>query len=152
MVYKVIIISTAILTFLILLAACRTKFSHCWAHGDSEKRINWLAKKITSELDLNDDQQITLNRIKEEIMAKQREFRSANKREEHLNRFLDEIKKDSLDREVLIKITDERLNHINEMRTFLIDKLIEFHAVLTPEQKEKLAEKIIKLYEKYHKE
>jgi Spy/CpxP family protein refolding chaperone len=149
---KVIIISAVVITIVILLAACRSKFSHCWAHGDPEKKVNWITKKISSELDLNDTQKEKLNSIKEEILAKHSEFKSTNKREEHLNRFLEEIKKDSLDREFLVEISDEKMQHFEEIRSFAVEKLIEFHAILTPEQKEKLAEKITEFHEKFHKE
>jgi protein CpxP len=152
MLTKITLITGVILTVLIILAACRSKISHCWAHGDPEKRAKWICNKITSELDLDDAQKVQLNRIKEEILAKHREFKSESKQDEHVQRFLTEVTKDSLDRNFLLEVTDEKMRQLDEMRAFLVDKLVEFHAMLTPEQKEKLTEKITEFHETYHKE
>jgi protein CpxP len=150
MLTKVLIISAAIFTVFVLLAACHPKSSLCWAHGDPEKRAQWIAKKIASELDLDNTQKVTMNRIKDEILAKHREFKSETKQNEHLQRFLTEVTKDTLDRDILIELSDEKIKQFYEIRSFLVDKIVEFHAILTPEQKEKLVKKISEFHEKSH--
>jgi protein CpxP len=151
MLNKVLIIAAAFFTILILLAACRTKFNHCWAHGDPEKRAEWITKKITSELDLDNAQKIILNRIKDEILAKNRELQTTSKQEDYINKIYGELKKDTLDRQILIEFTEEKMQHIEELRAFVIDKCIEFHSVLKPPQKEKLVKKITEYHKQFYK-
>ena len=44
-------------------------FGNCRGHKDFEKRIEWVASKLTSKLDLDDSQKAKLDTIKAELMV-----------------------------------------------------------------------------------
>ncbi|MCD6311659.1 MAG: Spy/CpxP family protein refolding chaperone [Elusimicrobia bacterium] len=110
-------------------------------HGPPHERIaNFLIKRISSELELTERQQDTVNRIKEEILSKRKE--RTGSREDIKNAVIKQIKSSSFDKEEVMTLIEEEKFYKEKMGHFMIDKLAEFHAILTPEQKEKLAEKI----------
>jgi Spy/CpxP family protein refolding chaperone len=117
-----------------LFLGCRHKYK------SPEKRAEWIVGKIASELDLDDDQKLELDRIKDEALEKYREHRE--KRKAIHGRVIELVKSDTLDVDEVNRIFDEREKKMKKMRPFIIEKITEFHRILKPEQKEKLAEKL----------
>jgi len=109
-----------------------------------EKRAEFIVKKLTRTLDLTRDQVEKLNKIKNEILARTKNFR--NDREDLYNQAIALIKSDKLDANALKNWISRHEQIRNELKPFIIDKIIEFHDMLTPEQKNKLAEKMEKLH------
>ncbi len=109
-----------------------------------EKRAEFIVKKLTHTLDLTKDQVEKLNKIKDEILARTKNFR--NDREDLYNQAIALIKSDKLDANALKNWISRHEQIRNELKPFIIDKIIEFHDMLTPEQKNKLAEKMEKLH------
>lgn len=122
--------------------SCRR--NHC--RVSPEKKVDYAAKRIASELDLTDAQKTRLDLMKAEIVAKMKEHRK-DRAEQH-KKIIDLVISDELDRGNLEKIADQKHAKMQELRPFVIDKIIEFHKMLTPEQRQKLAEKI----DKFHSE
>jgi periplasmic protein CpxP/Spy len=116
-----------------------------WGHHSPEKRAEYAVKHIASKLDLTDEQKTKLNAIKDEIVAKFKEERGKHKgtREQAVALW----KQDTVNRADVEKLFAEREEHMKTMRPFIIDKLIEFHGMLTPEQRAKAAG----IMEEFHK-
>jgi periplasmic protein CpxP/Spy len=116
-------------------------------HGSPEKKAEWIVSKISSELDLTDEQKLELNRIKDEALEKYREHREERKTVHA--RIVNLITSDTLDVDEVNKIFDEREKKQKEMRPFIIEKIVEFHRILKPEQKEKLVRKLEKFMKRH---
>jgi protein CpxP len=125
----------------IAIGGCATKR---FLYKSPEKRAEFIVKKLTHTLDFTKDQVEKLNKIKSEILARTKNFR--NDREDLYNQAIVLIKSDKLDANALNNWISRREQIRNELKPFIIDKIIEFHDMLTPEQKNKLAEKMEKLH------
>ncbi|TGM77599.1 periplasmic heavy metal sensor [Leptospira mtsangambouensis] len=113
-------------------------FGNCRGHKDFEKRIEWVASKLTSKLDLDEAQKAKLETIKAELIAKHKEMKP--KHESWAKEMATQIRAEKIDTKLLDKMSIERETRHQEMRKFFQSKLVEFHAVLKPEQREKFAD------------
>jgi Spy/CpxP family protein refolding chaperone len=146
------------LAVLLSVAFVSCGFRSCCDHKkvDFEKRAEKFVEKVTKELDLKKEQQDRLQAIKAEAIGKNkanREIKTKIKAE-----IAALIKGDSIDKEelseLLLKKKTAGDKAREEMRSFLMDKFIEFHKLLSPEQRTKLAlfiEKYHGKYSEYHK-
>ncbi len=123
------------LTGILIIAGCAR---HQFYRASPEKKAEMIVKKITKELDLNEQQQTKLNQIKTDLLNKHTELHVTG------GEFIDEIRSQisfsQIDQDKLNAIFKEKEDQFREMRTFAISKLAEFHAMLTPEQRGKLIE------------
>jgi periplasmic protein CpxP/Spy len=118
-----------------ILLICVAFLSGC--HPPSpEQMADRITEKLKSKLDLNASQQQELESIKEEVKKKMAEMKKnhASRKEE----FLTLLQSDTIDKEKLKKMHDERKAKMDEFSTVMIDKLVKFHSTLSPEQKERL--------------
>jgi protein CpxP len=99
-------------------------------------RIEMMTKKVSKELDLTSEQKNQLNVIKDELIVKLSEQKKH--RVEMLTVIREEIRKDSIDQQRLKKLFDDRKQSGEEMHKFLLQKFVDFHAMLTKEQRSKL--------------
>lgn len=114
-------------------------------HGhDPAQRAEWLTKKIASELDLNEPQKAKLDLVKQEILAHHE--KGKQEREEAFRTILAQIRSKQLDTEKLQALMDRRHKHMEEIAPSVLQKIADFHASLTDEQKEKAAQKLEKLH------
>jgi periplasmic protein CpxP/Spy len=112
-----------------------------WHHGrhcSPEKAAGFAVKRISSKLDLNDAQRAKLEAIKDEALVK---FKEAHgDRDAAHQQAIDLVKKDRLNGADIDKLFTEREEQMKKLKPFVIEKLVEFHAMLTPAQRVKLAE------------
>lgn len=122
---------------------------HKWL--SPEKRAEMVVQKLKSELELNESQAATLEKIKGEVLAKRKEL---NLPEGHFlpKEAVDEIRGEKLNVDKWNKYGQEREKKKGELRTFILKKAVEFHAILTPAQRNKLADLITKFQDKFRKE
>lgn len=120
-------------------------FANCRHHSLADK-ADWIAKRIASELDLNDKQKVELQRIKKEILDKKNELGVKMFPED----IIDQIRLPQIDETKVSKSFEQNDAKRDQMRIFMTKKFIEFHAILTPEQRNKLADKITKLLKKHN--
>lgn len=145
MFFKPVLIVVAVILLLIILAGifgCSRRSSHL----SHEKRAEWIVKKISKELDLNDSQNAKLNEIKQDIFNKHQSF-SASK-SEIMDALKKQLRKDAIDETELNALFESKESEFKEMRTFVISRFAEFHAMLTPEQRAKLADKMSEFHDK----
>ena len=118
---------------------------HC---GTPEKNAERIVKKISSELDLDDQQKQKLDKIKDEMLAKRNEFKET--RETVFNQILVQVESNKVDQEALKDMLESNEAKMKDMHSFLIEKFAEFHGILTPEQRTKLADKMKDMHDKIH--
>jgi periplasmic protein CpxP/Spy len=106
--------------------------------GSPEKRVEKGVKGISWMLDFDKDQKAKLDVIKKDVIAKIKEEKP--NREATHKEALELVKKDSLDRAAVIAFIDKQIGELNRNKTFIADKIVEFHAILTPAQKKKIVE------------
>ena len=129
----------AIVSLLIIVSgvmACR----HHSGHGFDKFALEAMNKRIASELDLNESQQASLESITAEFKAKMEEMHAGSK--ERRIQAADMIRQDAIDRETVDQMIAEHRDKLLELADLAADRLIAFHAVLTPEQREKIADHI----------
>lgn len=134
MVKTILVIST-----ILLAGGGALAFVGC--HGRSpEGRADWVVEKMTRELELDEDQVVHLNQIKENLLEKARDA--------HADRgivretVIAELENDEIDQKRLNQLVDDRLDHMKEMAAFVIAEFSKFHAELTPAQRDKLVAEI----------
>ena len=145
---KIALISITVLvagTF--ALNGCAHRGFHRFGGGSPEKRAEYIVDKISDELDLTDPQKAKLNNIKDEVIAKHKSRK--DKYEGAFSTLQSEIKKDKMDEKLLLSKIDEFSKDREEMHAFMVSKLVEFHSMLTDEQKQTLIDKMNEMKEKF---
>ncbi len=118
-----------------------------WRSQPIERKATKIVNKISRKLDLTESQKAELNQIKGEIVGKIKSKENVEKRKELRLAFFEMFKGDSLTNDKLMALNQKRETEQREMRELLMDKLVQFHKLLTPEQRIMFVE----LMEKYAK-
>ena len=103
-----------------------------------------MVKKITNDLKLSTEQVEKVNRIKDEILAKTKNIR--DERESVHKEMKALVQSGTLDRTMVNRFIAGREDKFRALKPFFVDKIVELHALLTPEQRTRLVEKM----EKFH--
>lgn len=122
-------------------------FTNCHYKRSFEGKADWVANKLASKLDLNDDQEAKLQIMKKEIIAKHLELKPKN--DLWMQSLLVQIKADKMDGKTIEKLGNDREASMSEMRKLIQAKLVEFHAILNPEQKKDFAELLEKVSNRF---
>jgi Spy/CpxP family protein refolding chaperone len=125
-----------ILILLAAMAGCHHNMNMFCGPKAFKDRVETMTKKLSKELDLADEQNNHLNIIKDEMIAKLSERKKH--RAEMFTVIREEIQKDSIDQRRLGKLFDDRKQFREDMHKFMLQKFVEFHAMLTKEQRVKL--------------
>lgn len=126
----------------LVIAAATVAYCRPWKNKSPEERAEWVTKRITKELDLNDSQKQTLGTIKEELLAKHK----ANKptRDAEFQEMLTMVRADAIDKAKLADLKKRHVASREQMENLFLDKVTEFHKVLTPAQRTKAADELAK--------
>jgi Spy/CpxP family protein refolding chaperone len=137
--------------FLLVIGAVflATVFVYCkpWKNKTPEERADTLTKRITKELELNQAQIGTLTKIKEEMLAKHTADKA--ERDAQFKTLTEIVRAQAIDRS---KLSDLKKRHVamrDNAEELFLDKIIELHKVLTPEQRVKAAEALVKYEKKF---
>ena len=105
--------------------------------GFDEFDLAAVTSRIASRLDLTESQKADLEQIAGEIAEKVKGMHAdhASRRQE----IADLIRQDTVGRDVVDGLIDDKLARVREMADFAAERLIAFHGTLTPEQREKIA-------------
>lgn len=126
----VIILIVAIAVAVLALIGCRPR--------SPEDMLNRIFKDISNKLNLSEAQTTQLFSIRDEIIEKGREMeRDREKMHEELSRL---ILSDRIDVNEVKAEAKKKHDKMGAFIDFSIDRLAEFHATLTPEQKKSLVE------------
>ena len=121
-------------------------FTGCRSHSPDHK-AEFMVDYISEALDLNDDQRAHLDGIKEEFLVKAKEMH-ARKEAMHAE-FKAELLKEQIDQQRMKELIAQKRDQMTEIMDLAVVRLAEFHATLTPEQKEKLVAKLEYFHEKH---
>jgi Spy/CpxP family protein refolding chaperone len=121
-------------------------FTGCRSHSHQGK-AEFMIDYIAETLDLTDEQRVQLGGIKDEFIAKAKEVH-AQKEDMHAA-FMAELRKEEINRENLKGLIDQKRAQMDDFINLAMDRLVEFHKTLSPEQKEKLVAKVEYFHEKH---
>ncbi len=126
--------------FFALAALSALVFTGCYR--TPEQRAERLVDHISSELKLNDTQKAQLNKIKDEFLAKRLKMTAA--RNEGFDEAVALMKSDQIDQAKLNALLEKSEARTADSVKFFFTKFVEFHDMLTPEQRAKVAEVMVK--------
>jgi Spy/CpxP family protein refolding chaperone len=122
----------------LLLSGCRGR--HCGWHASPEAKADRVVKRIAGELDLRPEQRTKLEKIKTDILSRKADFQAVHAGFRELA--MGQLRAASVDQAKLNQGLEEREAKIKELRGFLVAEFTEFHDILDPAQREKLASKL----------
>ena len=137
---KAAIIALAIVLSLGTLAGIGFAVGHRFCTMTPAQRADRVAGWLAKGLDLTKEQQAKLNSMKAEVVD--RMVRLHADREKVQGEVTALIKSDRITEGDVLKVIEEREARFQELKPFLADKIVEFHTMLTPAQRIKLAEKM----------
>ena len=120
--------------------------SGCRRHSHGHK-AEFMVDYISETLDLNESQQVQMDQIKDEFMAKARQMH-ADKESLH-EELVAQLRSEEIDQVRVKAVVAEHRAQMDEIVDLVVVRLAEFHKTLTPEQKEKLIAKI-ETFKKWH--
>lgn len=109
-------------------------------HHDPEQRAQWMMKKVSKKLDLNADQQVKLETVRDQLVATVKIARAG--RDSVHEEALDLIKGDKLDKEKAIEMVNKRTDTVKEHAPTIIAAIGDFYDSLNEDQRAKLRERI----------
>ncbi len=118
-----------------------------WKHKSPEERAEWVTKKITKELDLNDQQKQTLQAIKSDLLAKHAAERG--ERDAQLQQLTALMRQNTIDKARLADLKKKHRQMRDKAEDYFLEKIVEFHGVLTSEQRNKSADLMQKYFQKF---
>jgi periplasmic protein CpxP/Spy len=130
--------ATLVLALLALVSACGHR--PC----TPEQRAERMVAHLTRKLDLSATQQQKLEGIKQEFLAKLAAGRALH--DEAHNELIAQLQKDQPDKQAIDAVVAKCQQQANETIALFGTKLVEFHAVLTPEQRARL----VKIMAEHH--
>ncbi|MCC6864824.1 MAG: Spy/CpxP family protein refolding chaperone [Ignavibacteria bacterium] len=115
-------------------------------HRGGHDKVGFIIGKISKELDLNDEQKAEVEKIKIEIKAKMDE--NKQNRSQDAVEMENLFRSSSFDKTKALELSSKRDAERQEMKSFMIDELAKFHSILTPDQRNKAADKMKEFREK----
>ncbi len=137
MITKTLIVTGTALIVLGLFSGCSHR---CHRSASTEKKTKHIVKKMTRILKLSESQASDVSLIVGDLMTKGQSF--VGDRNQHQAAILAQLRSNELDLEMINKMADDKTLQIDEMKQLMITKFSELHALLTPEQRMKLADHI----------
>ncbi len=107
-----------------------------------EQRAEYIVKRMSTDLKLNNAQTAQLEKIKDEFMARRPGM--VKMREETVKESNDLMGSPEIDKAKLDALTEKNIAQAADMIRFISAKFLEIHDMLTPEQREKLVSNIEK--------
>jgi periplasmic protein CpxP/Spy len=104
------------------------------------QKADRVAAMITRDLDLTADQKVKFDAMKAEVVDRITRLH-ADKAKIH-GEVLALVKSDQVSEKDITRLIEQREAKWQELKPFLVDTLVDFHRMLTPEQRNKLAEKM----------
>lgn len=122
--------------------ACRP-----WKHRSPDERVASMVERISKALNLDASQKQILERMKAEFIAKHKADRP--QMEAQFAALSDLVRSDTIDQAKLKTLRKKHQAHRESLENFFVEKAIEFHKVLTREQRSKSADMIMEHFRRY---
>jgi len=130
-----------IITTLTLVGLGTSLFVGCH-HKGGHRGAEFMVDYIAEVLDLSEDQEDMAAAFKNEILAKARE-KHADKKQMHAE-IKAQLSSEAIDTERVKALMLEHRQAMEEVMDLAVDRIAEFHATLSPEQRDKLIKKLEK--------
>ncbi len=137
---------SSIIVVVILVAVVAVGYSKMMGsnHGGP---LGMMLDKMTKDLNLTTDQKTQVDQLKAEIKAKMDAKKEANKdkdgRKQNAEDFANLFKQNTLDKQAVQDLAAKRDKDREDMKSFMMDELVKFHDILTPDQRSQVADKIM---------
>jgi Spy/CpxP family protein refolding chaperone len=118
----------------VLLAGCGPR------HHSPEERADWVTKKITSELELDDTQSAKLATLKTEMLEAGKVMKQ--RRDDSVDIIKGLLEQPTLDRNQALNLVESHTRTINDQAPRVVAALGDFYDSLRPEQQARLREKL----------
>jgi len=141
--FKRSILTLGFSALIVTLVSCRPWMSH-----SPVERAHFIAKRISKELKLNDAQKAVLEKIKLEVIAKWQQ--NEIERNKLFASVTELIKSENPDRAKIDELQKKHRLLRSNTEDFMLEKILEFHKILTPEQRAKAAEKFDTMRHRMH--
>lgn len=109
----------------------------------------FMMERMSKELNLDDKQKAEMDKIRDEIKAKMESKRQDKKKD--MTDFENLFKQNSINKDELKQLVSKHEQDREEMKDFYMDEFIKFHALLTPEQRQKAVDKMHEMKDKREK-
>jgi periplasmic protein CpxP/Spy len=143
---KKYIIGTLLVFFIIIgvigVTIAKNKADKFREHGP----MGFLSERIVKELNLNDQQKKEVEKIRDEIKTRMQEKKKS--RQDTRGEMEQMFRGDTFDKQKALELAGKRDADREEMKIFFIDQAAKFHAILTPDQRNKAADKMKEMREK----
>jgi len=108
--------------------------------GFDEFDLEAASNRIASRLDLSESQKTELKEIITDIATRAKKMRAD--RETHHRELANLVRQDTIAPETIDTMVNEKFDQMKDLADLAAARLIAFHATLSPEQREKIAEHI----------
>lgn len=123
----------------LLIGIAALTITACGHHAyDEAHRSQYIMKRISDRLDLNNDQQEKLQAINAEIQTGLKKYR--DQQQQLFESLIKDVQEPKMNKQLLMEIVQSREKAYNDIAPHVIDKIIDFQASLNADQKKKLAE------------
>jgi len=119
-------------------------------HRGHDRGAAFMLDYMAESLDLNKDQLAMANSYKDEIMAKVKDMH-LEKKQMH-EEIKTQLAGESIDKLRVKKLVAEHRNGMDEVVDLVVDRIVDFHATLSPEQRTKLVAKLEKFEKRHQRE
>jgi Spy/CpxP family protein refolding chaperone len=138
-----------IITILTLVGLGTTLFAGCH-HRGGHRGADFMVDYMTEVLDLTAAQEEMADAFKNEILAEAKEMH-AEKKQMHAE-IKAQLGSESIDTERVKALLVEHRKGMETVMDLAVDRIAEFHATLSPEQRAKLIKKLEKWEARYHRD
>jgi hypothetical protein len=110
------------------------------AKGGPEKLSNHIIDFVTRRLDLNDEQRLDLENVRNKMLAVRRETQSEH--DALAAAWMAEIRKEKMNPQRMMQLIEQRHALVERNAPRVLGEVVLFHQSLTPEQRERIATRI----------
>lgn len=132
--------SFAVLTGTLLLITAFLSGCHGRPDGSPEERIDKGFEFFADKLDFTDEQEKKLDKVKEEIKTELAKYKGTH--EKHREAAIALVEKDSITKDDVMNLIEEQRKVRDQLEPFFAEKIAEIHAIMTPDQRKEVVEKM----------
>jgi len=125
-----------------LLVTAAIGFTHFNTHNGGD---HWgkMIDMVTKDMTLSDQQKTQIQGIKDEIKAKHEDMKkNRDQQKSGAEDFENLFRQDNISKQDLVDLQTKREKAHADMQSFMMDEIVKFHSVLTPDQRNQVADKI----------
>jgi Spy/CpxP family protein refolding chaperone len=142
---KMVVVTSVLVAALMLIGGASLLYAHFGHQGgpgsrSADERFAWISERLSKRLDLNDAQRQEVQSIVKELGEKRNELHGL--RSKGREELLTILRAENVDQNRVKQLVAEHKQVIGDLITSATDRLTDFAATLSPEQRARLAEAI----------